>query len=51
MTGHLDESIMRLELDAEATLLRKPFTPSVLARTVRAALDQRGVPLPSIHPG
>jgi signal transduction histidine kinase len=42
MTGHFDESIMRLELDTEVTLLRKPFTPSMLARTVRAALDQRG---------
>jgi two-component system cell cycle sensor histidine kinase/response regulator CckA len=40
MTGHVDESIMRLELDTEATLLRKPFTPAILARTVRAALDQ-----------
>jgi signal transduction histidine kinase len=42
MTGHFDESIMRLELDTEVTLLRKPFTPSMLARAVRAALDQRG---------
>jgi signal transduction histidine kinase/CheY-like chemotaxis protein len=51
MTGHVDDSSMRLELDAEVTLLRKPFTPSVLARTLRAALDQRDAPLPSIHPG
>ena len=40
MTGHVDDAIARLELDAEITLLRKPFTPGVLARTVHAALAQ-----------
>ena len=40
MTGHVDDSITRLELDAEITLLRKPFTPGMLARTVHAALAQ-----------
>ena len=44
---YVDESIIRLELDTEVTLLRKPFTPSVLARTVRAALDQHD----AAHPG
>lgn len=41
MTGHVDESVMRLELDSETVLLRKPFTPAVLARVVRTALDHR----------
>jgi signal transduction histidine kinase/ActR/RegA family two-component response regulator len=51
MTGHVNESVMRLELDAETVLLRKPFTPAVLARTVRAALDHRTAPVALPHPG
>jgi CheY-like chemotaxis protein len=44
MTGWVDDAIMRLELDANVALLRKPFTPDGLARAVRAALDSRWAP-------
>jgi CheY-like chemotaxis protein len=41
MTGWVDESIMRLELETDLALVRKPFTPLELARAVRNALDQQ----------
>ena len=40
MTGWVNDATMELELDADVTLLRKPFTPLELARTVRGALDE-----------
>jgi two-component system cell cycle sensor histidine kinase/response regulator CckA len=40
MTGYADETVAEYRLDAGSTLLRKPFSPSQLARTVRAALDR-----------
>ena len=39
VTGYVDDETMRMELDEEVTLLRKPFSPLELARTVRAVLD------------
>ena len=41
MTGYVDDQSMRLELDEEVVLLRKPFGPAQLARTVRGVLDAR----------
>jgi signal transduction histidine kinase len=47
MTGFVDDDTMRLELDEEVLLLRKPFSAAVLARTVRSAIDaRRTLPLP-----
>jgi len=41
VSGHLDEGAMRRNpLDADADLLRKPFTPDQLGRRVRQALDR-----------
>ena len=39
MSGYADDALSRYELDSAAVFLRKPFTPSVLARTIRRALD------------
>ncbi|MEP6494844.1 MAG: ATP-binding protein [bacterium] len=39
MSGYADDALVRYELDPNVVFLRKPFTPAVLARTVRAALD------------
>ncbi|MGH7619217.1 MAG: ATP-binding protein, partial [Gemmatimonadaceae bacterium] len=39
MSGYADDALERYELDPAAVFLRKPFTPSVLARTVRRAID------------
>ena len=39
MSGYADDALVRYELDPNIVFLRKPFTPAVLARTVRAALD------------
>ncbi|HEY2064754.1 MAG TPA: ATP-binding protein [Gemmatimonadaceae bacterium] len=41
MTGWVDDSVMRLELETDVALIRKPFTPLELARAVRGALDQQ----------
>ena len=41
MTGFVDDETMRLELDEDVVLLRKPFGPADLARIVRAVLDAR----------
>jgi CheY-like chemotaxis protein len=48
MTGWVNDATMELELDMDVTLLRKPFTPLELARTVRGALDhtESFTPLP-----
>ena len=39
MSGYADDALAQYELDPAAVFLRKPFTPTVLARTVREALD------------
>jgi hypothetical protein len=44
MTGWVDDAIMKLELDVDVALLRKPFTPVGLALIIRSALDQRYSP-------
>jgi CheY-like chemotaxis protein len=44
MTGWVDDAIMKLELDSDVALLRKPFTPIGLARLIRSSLDQRYSP-------
>jgi signal transduction histidine kinase/ActR/RegA family two-component response regulator len=41
MSGYADDALERYKLDAGAVFLRKPFTPAVLARTVRSAIDTR----------
>jgi CheY-like chemotaxis protein len=42
MSGYADDALAQYELDPGANFLRKPFTPAVLARAVRDALDARG---------
>jgi signal transduction histidine kinase/ActR/RegA family two-component response regulator len=44
MTGYVDDVTMRLELDEDVLLIRKPFDVMELARAVRSALDARRVP-------
>ena len=39
MSGYADDALAQYELDQKVVFLRKPFTPAVLARTVRSALD------------
>ena len=39
MSGYADDALDQYELDPKIVFLRKPFTPSVLARTIRQALD------------
>jgi len=39
MSGYADDALSHYELDPGAVLLRKPFTPAMLARTVRNAID------------
>ncbi|MND08075.1 hypothetical protein D3C83_304650 [compost metagenome] len=39
MTGYADDTLAEYRLDPGSTLLRKPFSPSQLARVVRKALD------------
>jgi signal transduction histidine kinase/ActR/RegA family two-component response regulator len=39
MSGYADDALAQYELDPAAVFLRKPFTPMILARTVREALD------------
>jgi DNA-binding NtrC family response regulator len=43
MSGYADDALAQYELDPSTVFMRKPFTPAVLARTVRAALDARRV--------
>ena len=44
MTGWVDDAIMKLELDTDVALLRKPFTAVRLAQVIRGALDERFSP-------
>jgi signal transduction histidine kinase/ActR/RegA family two-component response regulator len=44
MSGYADDALTQYELDPATVFLRKPFTPAVLARTVRSALDRRAAP-------
>ncbi len=39
MSGYADDALAKYELDPATVFLRKPFTPAVLARTVRDTLD------------
>jgi signal transduction histidine kinase/ActR/RegA family two-component response regulator len=39
MSGYADEALSQYELDPATVFLRKPFTPAVLARAVRNAID------------
>ena len=49
MTGYVDDSTMRLELDEDVVLIRKPFGAIGLARAVRSALDARRMPAVLAH--
>jgi signal transduction histidine kinase len=40
MTGYADETLSEYRIDPGSTLLRKPFSPSQLARAVRSTLDR-----------
>ena len=40
MSGYADDALTHYELDPGTVFLRKPFTPAVLARTLRRAIDQ-----------
>jgi len=42
MSGYSDHALMDADLLPGAALLQKPFTPDVLARTVRGILDTEG---------
>ena len=44
MSGYADDALLEFELDPSITFLRKPFTPTALARVVRSALDERRAP-------
>ena len=44
MSGWVDDAIMKLELDADVALIRKPFTPVALALLIRSTLDQKFSP-------
>src|SRR6185503_1604075 len=39
MSGYADDALSHYELDPRTVFLRKPFTPAVLARTIRRAID------------
>jgi signal transduction histidine kinase len=39
MSGYADDALDQYELDPDVVFLRKPFTPSLLARTIRETLD------------
>ena len=39
MSGYADDALSQYELDPKMVFLRKPFTPAILARTVRNAID------------
>jgi FixJ family two-component response regulator len=46
MTGYADETLTEYRIDPGSTMLRKPFSPSQLARVVRSALDSVAVTEP-----
>jgi CheY-like chemotaxis protein len=47
MSGYTDDSVVRHGLaDPTMAFIQKPFSPAVLARTVRAVLDQKPQPSP-----
>jgi len=39
MSGYADDALPQYELDPAVVFVRKPFTPSTLARVIRSALD------------
>jgi signal transduction histidine kinase/ActR/RegA family two-component response regulator len=39
MSGYADDALAQYELEGNAVFLRKPFTPAILARTIRDVLD------------
>ncbi len=39
MSGYADDALSQYELDPSVVFVRKPFTPSTLARVIRSALD------------
>ncbi|HEY4305866.1 MAG TPA: ATP-binding protein [Gemmatimonadaceae bacterium] len=39
MSGYADDALDQYELDPKVVFLRKPFTPSILARTIRETLN------------
>jgi len=39
MSGYADDALSQYELDPAVVFVRKPFTPSTLARVIRSALD------------
>ena len=41
MSGYTDDQVLVQDAAAVPAFLQKPFTPDVLARTVRAVLDAR----------
>ena len=40
MSGYADDALTHYELDSGTVFLRKPFTPAILARTIRRAIDR-----------
>ena len=42
MSGYADDALAQYELDQNVVFLRKPFSPTSLARTIRDALDHAG---------
>ncbi|MEP6619344.1 MAG: ATP-binding protein [bacterium] len=51
MTGYMDDETMRVELDEDVVLLRKPFSAADLARTVRTTLDARAALASAVDAG
>ena len=49
MSGYADDALSQYELDPTVVFVRKPFTPSTLARVVRAALDAHKVVPTGLH--
>ncbi|HVX39527.1 MAG TPA: ATP-binding protein [Gemmatimonadaceae bacterium] len=49
MSGYADDALAQYELEPGAVFLRKPFSPAVLARTVRDAIDGAGATAGASH--
>jgi CheY-like chemotaxis protein len=49
MSGYSDEAIVNYQLDRGHAFLRKPFTPFMLAQTVRDSLDATGTVTHATH--